>query len=582
MPPADRVKEPKLKKKPGRRPTSCAECRRLKLKCDRQVPCEKCVSRGCSQICPDGCLEPSRGNRMELHDRIDDLCARIHELEDALRNLQGQLSDEPHPLLREDVLRPRSQLKTDLPTIPLSTEQTEYRTDSSPIPSPRYSTLTVHDDGASKYMGKTARSELTGYSHGNSDSFLDHNVWSRDSLFQRFPPMYAPLSRTGLLDDVLSTVYGRGRSYSSFQMYHAAAMLFTTFALACYFDDQHPDTGNAYYQLARTALNAAPPTRYTTLISIQTMINLAQYLDLSDCDSAGSTSAWLDIGQAVRLGFSVHLNPARWHLPRDDVEKRKHIFWQLFVADTWSSFYLGRPPSICSSYIDSPIPSLESSPADFDGGSSSTFQLWSYGYTKLLNSVMANGMGATPPSYPDILELDSRIREYTVPSAWKLEPNPSPVSQETHFHRWFVLASKETTLMNLHRPYFAQALCEQVDHQDLQEHRYIASIVAIYRSSWRIIFGLELTWRQAPDTIQRTNLPWSQALSATIVFTLLITRAPTSHLVAPALEILRRLLGLFHSASHTCRSASTLLVCTFFLRQSVSDILQLTYASYHV
>jgi hypothetical protein len=57
---------------------------------------------------------------------------------------------------------------------------------------------------------------------------------------------------------------------------------------------------------------------------------------------------------------------------------------------------------------------------------------------------MANGMAVTPAAYPDVLELDSRIRDYAVPSAWKLEADPSPVPQETHFHRWFVLASKET------------------------------------------------------------------------------------------------------------------------------------------
>jgi hypothetical protein len=33
---------------------SCAECRRLKLKCDKKVPCGSCVRRGCESICPCG------------------------------------------------------------------------------------------------------------------------------------------------------------------------------------------------------------------------------------------------------------------------------------------------------------------------------------------------------------------------------------------------------------------------------------------------------------------------------------------------------------------------------------------------
>jgi hypothetical protein len=33
---------------------SCAECRRLKLKRDKKIPCSSCVRRGCESICPLG------------------------------------------------------------------------------------------------------------------------------------------------------------------------------------------------------------------------------------------------------------------------------------------------------------------------------------------------------------------------------------------------------------------------------------------------------------------------------------------------------------------------------------------------
>ena len=72
----------------------------------------------------------------ELHERIDDLCSRIRELEDALRDLQGQHSDEPHPLLRTDVLRPRSQLSTEAPVNHPPRERPDYSSDDSPMTSP--------------------------------------------------------------------------------------------------------------------------------------------------------------------------------------------------------------------------------------------------------------------------------------------------------------------------------------------------------------------------------------------------------------------------------------------------------------
>lgn len=33
--------------------TSCAECRRLKIKCDRGIPCAGCQKRGCAELCPE-------------------------------------------------------------------------------------------------------------------------------------------------------------------------------------------------------------------------------------------------------------------------------------------------------------------------------------------------------------------------------------------------------------------------------------------------------------------------------------------------------------------------------------------------
>lgn len=55
---------------------SCAECRRLKAKCDRVFPCSNCRRRGCAIVCPDGDLSCMQGKRLvlasteQLHDRV--------------------------------------------------------------------------------------------------------------------------------------------------------------------------------------------------------------------------------------------------------------------------------------------------------------------------------------------------------------------------------------------------------------------------------------------------------------------------------------------------------------------------------
>ena len=36
------------------REMACAECHRMKVRCDRAVPCSTCVKRGCAVLCPNG------------------------------------------------------------------------------------------------------------------------------------------------------------------------------------------------------------------------------------------------------------------------------------------------------------------------------------------------------------------------------------------------------------------------------------------------------------------------------------------------------------------------------------------------
>ena len=70
----------------------------------------------------------------------------------------------------------------------------------------------------------------------------------------------------------------------------------------------------------------------------------------------------------------------------------------------------------------------------------------------------------------------------------------------------------EKALLNLHRPYFARAMQEMP--ADLPRHPYVASVVAIHRSAWRIIKAIHIMWERAPRLLLRMGLPWSHALSA--------------------------------------------------------------------
>ncbi|WOO82885.1 putative transcriptional regulatory protein [Vanrija pseudolonga] len=65
--------------RPGK---NCAECRRLKVKCDRKIPCSACVRRGCAAMCPGESfpIKELFSERQTLLDKVKDLEALVKEL----------------------------------------------------------------------------------------------------------------------------------------------------------------------------------------------------------------------------------------------------------------------------------------------------------------------------------------------------------------------------------------------------------------------------------------------------------------------------------------------------------------------
>ena len=177
--------------------------------------------------------------------------------------------------------------------------------------------------------------------------------------------------------------------------------------------------------------------------------------------------------------------------------------------------------------------------ATLEGNNILEVHSWTRQYTVLLHSILNTAFGAKQPAYSVILSLDRRVRDFPIPAAWRpvsdtAEGPAPPVPLELHMIRWISMSRKEMStyekscfcthstayhvgfiaLLHLHRPYFAQALKEMPS--DLARHRYIPSVIAIYRSAWRLIEGLQIAWRRVPQVLTRFPLAWSQGLSAAV------------------------------------------------------------------
>jgi hypothetical protein len=92
-------------------------------------------------------------NTAELHTKIEQLSNRTRELEDALAKLHSGTSDEPHPLLRQELLM----LK--LPPGVHTTSDLEMKR-AEDIVADAFGTLQIADDGGGAFFGGTAGSEF--------------------------------------------------------------------------------------------------------------------------------------------------------------------------------------------------------------------------------------------------------------------------------------------------------------------------------------------------------------------------------------------------------------------------------------
>jgi hypothetical protein len=297
-------------------------------------------------------------NTEELHEKIERLCSRVRDLEDALRILQSTVSDEIHPLLTDNLL----QLKA--PTIGPSRQESIPQSTSAPSTAltPRleknadedtfidaFGTLTIGSKGETTFLGNTARSEYLLHAP-TKPSPLIHFTFPRLSkeiinaaypdaeiaapnhdlgrkLLNMLPPlseaiqlcelylehgkyMWCPLPRVELFDQHLSKIY-RHEGYETFSSFSELAFLFVVFALGALVDPARPPISvesREYYYLSRaTLLHFVQPIYYTTISSVVTLIHLGQYLELSDWESTGSSMAWTYMGLAAKLGTSIAL-----------------------------------------------------------------------------------------------------------------------------------------------------------------------------------------------------------------------------------------------------------------------------------
>ncbi|KAH9932119.1 uncharacterized protein BXZ73DRAFT_90044 [Epithele typhae] len=540
---------------------------------------------------------------------VEELREKVNQLEAALAIAQAQVSNKPHPLLIDRYSA--AQTTADSPTGP-GTTAGDSNSSSSPSAAQSqdeedvidaFGTLTLGNRGEARFFGQTSRTEAP----ERLKPFVDINIklprvtritveeackeldvfctsmTVGEEVLSCIPPMeealrlceiyfecskflWYPLPREYVYTEIVSAIYQQpkpGDDYCHVSRKHAMALLFMIFALATLFDLNMPpycSEAHEYLLFARICLRWAPPAYDTTLPAIQTLLYMAQYLEMSDCEAAhtGSHKAWMENRRAVSMGLSVDVSSCKWRLDDNAAARRGRVFWQMFALDSWLSFGFGRPPSISLTFVDCEIPQPEEVTA-VDGSRWSTgYHVWTWQFTKLMAIITTEAFAAKSPTYSKIMELDKRVRDFPDPPCLTEPAQPATVAgQNDQVTRTMqvmgVTLMKEMTHMNLHRPYLSQALKDAPE--DPLRHKYGASVMVIYRSAWRIINAVEQAYKVAPGLTARLSLHWSNTLACAIILSLIITRAPTSALATSALAELDKLCALFEDAASTSQIA---------------------------
>jgi hypothetical protein len=93
----------------------------------------------------------------QLHRKISEMSERIRQLEDALAIFQAGISSERHPLLRDELLSVKFGPEV------RRTVDDEYTRNALSQSIDALGTLTIGENGETKYIGRSGGSEVRGY-----------------------------------------------------------------------------------------------------------------------------------------------------------------------------------------------------------------------------------------------------------------------------------------------------------------------------------------------------------------------------------------------------------------------------------
>ncbi|EMD39103.1 hypothetical protein CERSUDRAFT_112795 [Gelatoporia subvermispora B] len=597
--------EEDIELKRSRGEISCAECRRLKLKCDKKLPCGSCVRRGCTSICPNGSLSAGQGTRFiladteQLHRKISEMSERIRQLEDALAIFQSGVSNERHPLLRDELLTIKFG-----PEVRRTVDE-EHTRDSLAESIDALGTLTIGDHGETKYFGRSGGSEslflvgqlpegLDGVDiqldpkvlnlsmtfplaivEDGFDSIMDKletylpsqpRAWALcEAYIEHFTWWCRPIKRDEFVNDVMIPIYNyvKDPSRSSYHPHlldanrcpHLLAVLFMVLAVGALVDLTLPPyspEAEKYYRLGRAALSLRSVFDSPEIETVQAITLMAAYHSI--CTPRYSLeSAWALTSHATKLAQSlgIHRDSTPWSLDDKLVQRRRNLFWELLVFEMIHCLALGRPPAVSLSQIDCQLPTDEEQSVSENGDVMQGYWNFKFIFGREVYAHVGEAMlSAKAPSYATILDLDRRIRQMALPPVkLYLRPDEDDYTNPSLCMKSYLMSHyRSITMIHIHRTFFAQAL---LDHPNNPlSSPYAPSVLAANRCASVLIKSFVHHHERCPELCARFWGMWTHAFSAAVILGCTVTRCPHVTMAPSALVDLDLAVSFFQRGAN--------------------------------
>ncbi|KIM60094.1 hypothetical protein SCLCIDRAFT_26878 [Scleroderma citrinum Foug A] len=240
-------------------------------------------------------------------------------------------------------------------------------------------------------------------------------------------------------------------------------------------------------------------------------------------------------------------------------------FIQSIEHDIWQSLDSGRPPIFNQAYVDCNYPQ---NPTEHDRDETSKQYLlesWAMRFAKeCVAEVSARTLITDSPSYSTIMELDRKVRGFSIPEpaadfvtaasgTLPSKPQDKGLSAAESLGRFVMSNAREVILLYIHRSYFSQAIIENPGNP--LNSTYTDSFLAAYRASTTILHTFKAQLDAHGGLIARFCPIWTYVFSAAMVFGTIVVRGPRCPMAASAMKELRDACTLFSKGAKYSRRA---------------------------